>query len=288
MLDQLLTGQTAKEFANSAFTTSLLGALAGAYAGAHGAQLIARRSKLRDDLTAEIRSVNAALAITFSIANSLFALKKQHVKPLLDHHATEEAKLKDFKLKLNSGFIQGNVKHEFQADFRALSTLSLPIAQLVDVVLGKLSTTGRPLNLVIAISGTSETLNGLIARRNALIDDLRGGKLPAGSDLVSMYFGLPYGGGHLNREYPDALSGIGSYLDDLIFYSQLLCKDLREHGESLAQKFTSSFGRPSPRISQVSFDTADAVALMPPEQNYQSLLNAFQSQDHGGRKWWER
>lgn len=288
MLSELFSWQSAKDFANSAFTTSLLGALAGAYAGAHGAQLIARRSKLKDDLLAEIRNVNAALAVAFSIVNVLIALKKQHVKSLADRLAAEEAKLHAYKLKRATGFIQGNATYNFQADFQTLAPVSLPTPQLVELVLAKLSTSGRPLNLAISLSGTVESLNGLIERRNQLISEFRAGKFADGADLVSMYFGLPYGGGHVNREYPDTVSGISAYLDDLIFCSHLLCKDLREHGESLAKTFKAKFGDPTPRISEVSFDTPEAKDMIPQDGNYQSILNAFKMRPKEPKKWWER
>src|SRR5690349_16473622 len=74
--------ESLKAFANSAFTTSLVGALAGAFAGARAAQVIAERSKLRDEISKQIRDTNAAMVVSFTIANSVLALKKQHVAEL--------------------------------------------------------------------------------------------------------------------------------------------------------------------------------------------------------------
>ncbi|RJX32988.1 MAG: hypothetical protein C4516_02780 [Oxalobacter sp.] len=289
MPEQFLTWEAVKNFANSAFTTSLLGALAGAFGGAYAAQLIAKRTKRRDDLLAEIRNVNAAISVAFSIVNSLLALKKQHVRSLLERHTEEEAKLREYKLKRDAGFIQGDAQHRFQADFQTLEPVSLPVAQLIELVLTKLSTAGRPLNLVISLTGTVDRLNALIAKRNTLISEFRASTFPEGANLVCMYFGLSYGDGHLNQEYPDAVRGIASYLDDLIFFSHLLCNDLREHGEILVKRFKSEVGGSAPRISQVRFDTPEAKDLIPPDANYASLLGAFLKRPEEEKvRWWKR
>jgi hypothetical protein len=48
---------------NSNFAVAALGALAGAYAGAMGAQHIAERSKRRDTLIAELNATNSAIML---------------------------------------------------------------------------------------------------------------------------------------------------------------------------------------------------------------------------------
>ena len=60
--------------------------MAGAYAGAHGAKLIADRGKLREQLLIEIRNTNTATLIAVTICNSLLALKEQHIKEIVDTH----------------------------------------------------------------------------------------------------------------------------------------------------------------------------------------------------------
>jgi hypothetical protein len=85
-----------KSLGNSAFTTSLLGALAGAWFGARSAQRVAERGKLREELTKEIRNVNAANALSFGIVNSMLALKKQHVAALKSDYDTERQRHADY------------------------------------------------------------------------------------------------------------------------------------------------------------------------------------------------
>src|SRR5689334_19372520 len=65
----------------------------GAFAGAYGAQIITERSKLREELTKEIRNTNAAISISFGICNFLLSMKHQHVKDLKEKY---DAQRKDF------------------------------------------------------------------------------------------------------------------------------------------------------------------------------------------------
>ena len=95
-VDPWFAWENLKSFANSAFSTSLVGALAGAYFGARSAQRVAERGKVRDELTKEIRNVNAAIALSFGIANSMLALKKQHVAALKNDYDTERQRHEDY------------------------------------------------------------------------------------------------------------------------------------------------------------------------------------------------
>lgn len=288
MSDLIPPWEAVKAFANSAFTTSLLGSLAGAFGGAYAAQRIAKRVKVREELLAEVRYVNTAIAIAFEIVNALLALKRQHVRSMIERHEEEYKRLLEYKAKRDAGFIQGNTQYHFQADFKTLEPLSAPIAQLLELILSKLSTTGRPLNLAMSLSAIAERFNGMVSRRNALIAELREGKMPHGAELHHMYFGLPFGGGHVSQEYPDALRGIASYLDDLIFFSNLLCRDLKEHGESLVERFRAEVGGVPPNISEVNFDTPEAKGLIPAESEYASILSAFQKRPQVSKHWWQR
>src|SRR5688500_8489592 len=93
------TWENAKLFGNSAFTTSLIGALAGAFAGAVAAQRVAERSKRREELTKELRNTNAAITLAFSIVNGALAVKKQHVIELKGAYDAEVARHMDFAEK---------------------------------------------------------------------------------------------------------------------------------------------------------------------------------------------
>jgi len=131
------TWQSVKDFFNSAFFTSALGALAGAWAGAIAAQKITKRDKHTDELAAKIRDTNAALAIVFSMVNSFLGLKKQHVKELVERHREETEKIKTHDLRRRTGFTQGDMVYRFRADMRTLEPLSAPTEQLFQLLLTK-------------------------------------------------------------------------------------------------------------------------------------------------------
>ena len=67
---------------NSNFSTALFGSLMGAFAGAYTAQYIARRNELNERYSEEIRNINAAITLTYSIFNSFAQLKLQYVSEL--------------------------------------------------------------------------------------------------------------------------------------------------------------------------------------------------------------
>ena len=71
----------AKIFLGTGFFIALVGAGAGAFGGALGAQIISEKIRRKADFLEEIRSTNAAIVVAFSICNSYLALKDQLVQP---------------------------------------------------------------------------------------------------------------------------------------------------------------------------------------------------------------
>jgi hypothetical protein len=264
-----------KAFANSAFLTSLLGSLAGAFAGAAAAQHIAERSKLREEMLREMRNINAAVALAFGICNGFLALKKQHVKALKDAYDTGRADLLEFKRKRKAGEIAPDVPFEFKADLQTLQSQEHPTDILRSIIFERLSTVGRPLNLVVALNQAAEDLKNSMAKRNSLIEGYKSQFSKDTSGLVPLYFGLPYGGGHVNMDYPGAIDSIYRQTDDGIYFAQLLCKDLRAHGLRLAERFKKIHKTEPPRVTEVDFTPAIEQGLMPKDADYDSWTKAF-------------
>lgn len=264
-----------KSFSNSAFFTSLLGALAGAFAGATAAQRIAERSKHREELLREMRNTNAAIALAFGVCNTFLTLKKQYVESLKESYDVQKAALLEFNRKRNTGEIQRDVAFEFQADLQTLQPQALPMDTLRVVVFERLSVVGRPLNLVVTLTQTVQCLEESLAKRNTLIE---GYKIEFAKDtqrIAPLYFGLPYGEGHINLDYPGTIDAIYNQTDDGIFFGNLLCKDLHDHGDRLSNEFKKKFKDDPPRISEVDFTTALTAGLMPDEKNYADWVKAF-------------
>jgi hypothetical protein len=169
-----------------------------------------------------------------------------------------------------------------------MPAVSQPLPVLQDIVFGRLSTVGRPLNLVASLGEVVENLNATIAQRNELIEMFKASKFPPGASIADMYLALPYGGGHVNQQYPDLVDAISSYTDNAIFFSHLLCKDLREYGIEVAATFKKSFKDPAPRVTEVDFKQAEAGGMMPRSDEYETWFTAFQKLPKSTRKWWQR
>lgn len=259
---------------NSNFITSLVGALAGAGAGALAAQRIVERGKHRDELLQEIRNTNAAIALAFSATNTFLALKNQHVKALKENFDKQRTQLDDYKQQRQTGVIAQNQAFYFQADLQTLSPQVVPIDTLRGIVFERLSITGRALNLVTAIMQTDQNLEESLTKRNGLIQQYRVLEMTP-EKLAPLYFGFQYEQGHLDLSYPMVIDAIYSANDDGIFFSQLLCKDLYEHGNKLSVEFKKKYKAEPPVINEVSFDTEKAKSLIPPESSYADWLSAF-------------
>lgn len=271
---------------NSAFTISLVGALAGAYAGARAAQVIAERSKERELLLAQIRANNAATMVCFSAFNAGASLKKQHVQPMYEEFERAKADLQVFKEQRATGQRQGNAEYVFVADMRTFAVPSSPIETLKDLVFNKISAYGRPLALVSVLEQTFTGLKEAVSKRDTLIHRFASGAVP--KELFhNYYFGTRLPSGDTNQEYPDLISAIHSYVDDITFFGSLLCADLIAHGHQAHAAFSKKFGKGAPKVSTVDFSVPREKGIIPPDAQYKDWLNAFakeKPQDNSGAR----
>lgn len=265
-------------FLNSAFTTSLIGALAGAYAGARAAQRITERSKDREQLLSQIRTTNAATMVAFSVCNAGLAVKKQHVQSMYEEFVRAKAELEAFRQQRATGQRQGNAEYRFVADMKTFPSPSAPIETLKDLVFHRISAYGRPLALVAVLEQSFAGLKEMIAKRDALIHRFTSGAVPK-ELLPKYYFGMPLPSGDTNQEYPDLIEGIHSYVDDIAFFSSSLCADLVAHGNRAHALFTKQFGKGAPKVSTADFAGPRKQGLIPPDAQYADWLKAFAEQD---------
>lgn len=256
-------------FLNSNFTAALAGALGGALV----AQRIGDRAKQREALLQEIRSTNAAIMVTFTICNAGLALKKQFIKEICETYNAKKEELKEFQRRRAAG--QPTQPFEFQADFRTLQMPVVPVDLLRTQVYERISASGRPLALVAALIGVVASLTDTIQKRNKLIDRFRE-QGPAGTDqLPTFYFGLPFGPGHVSTEFPDTVESLQSLTDDVIFFSELLGKDLMAHGKRILDQYRKVAKVKKEKIFSVDFAEPHKKGLMPDAANYTNWLKAF-------------
>jgi len=269
----VFTWQNVAGFLNSNFTAALAGALAGALA----AQRIGDRAKQRDALLQEIRSTNAAIMVTFTICNAGLALKKQFVKDIYETYTAKKGALKEFQRRRAAGEQPPDLPFEFQADFRTLQPPVVPIDVLRRQVYESISATGRPLALVAALVGAIASLADTIKRRNALIEGFKGLGPAGAAQLPAFYFGLPYSPGHVSTEFSDTIEALHSLTDDVIFFSELLGKDLMTHGDRILNQYRKVAKVKKEKISSVDFTESRKLGLMPDAANYTDWLKGFPS-----------
>ena len=164
---------------------------------------------------------------------------------------------------------------EFLADFRMLQMPVVPIDVLRTQVYESISAIGRPLALVAALVGSVASLTDVIQKRNYLIDRFR--ELgPAGTDqLPAFYFGLPFGSGHVSTEFSDTVESLHRLTDDVIFFSELLGKDLMAHGSSILDQYRNVAKVKKEKISSFDFTEPRKQGLMPDAANYSDWLKGF-------------
>ena len=270
-LTELFKWQNISAFLNSNFTA----ALAGAFAGAMAAHRITDRSKQRDALLREVRSTNAAIIVSLTICNVGLSLKKQFIKEIYETYTTKKKELEEFHQQHKSDQISKNQPFEFQADFRALQIPLTPIDILRSQVYENISVTGRPLALVGTLSGVIDSLADTIQKRNILIQQFRALGAAGDAQLPAFYFGLPYGQGHVNTEFSDTIESLYTLTDDVIFFSELLGKDLMRHGNDILKQYRKIAKVKKEKISKLDFTDARNEGLMPDASNYTDWLKGF-------------
>jgi hypothetical protein len=244
---------------NSNFVTSIVGALAGAFFGAWGAQKIAAKSKRRDDLLNEIRNTNAAIMVAFTVTNLSLALKKQQVKPLKDMFDQQQLA---FAIASTQRRLFGR-DHPvvIHFDLRTITPPEFPIVVLQHQVFEKLSVSGRPLALMALLNQSVKVLETSIIRRNELVTNFEQRNERDSAALLPEYLGLPQTRGKINQNYPDFVQAVYATTDDVIFFSLLLGKDLVAHGDKLSTAFSREFGKGAPKISRLVTWHQDVAAL---------------------------
>lgn len=257
---------------NTTFATAVIGSLAGAFAGAYGAQLIAERSKTRELLLAEIRNTNAAILVAPVIFSFFISLKRQHMKPLKEKFDSQNEAFQKFSKSRQQGTLEKNNVFQFQADLATLPIVLVPTNVLQSLAFEKISLNGRPLRLATTLTQVAHSVDEMIQKRNHLIAGYKADSLMSLDKMLPLYFGTPDGKGNTDRSYPDALGAIYTHTDDCIFFSHFLCLDLTEHGERLRKKYSKKFGKDAPEINKVDFSDPLLIGLLPDKNNYPSWI----------------
>jgi hypothetical protein len=275
-ISELITWDTLVTISNSAFTTSLVGALAGAYAGAYAAQKIAERSKERTEFQSQIRNTNTAITLSLMVCSAALSLKKQVTKDLCETYFEEKAALESLIQKREHKEIPLDVQFEVRTNLISIPSPVVLINELRSLVYEKLSISGRPLAIMPTLDGALSSLAKTIEFRKSLIQNFKQLSPQTGNtELLARYFGWPYGEGHVNTEYFDTMTALQNQLDDVIFFSHLLCKDLAAHGDKVLRKFKSQFKGVMDQITAFELPPEKTADLMPPNERHSDWLAGF-------------
>jgi ketosteroid isomerase-like protein len=272
------------QLANSPFFMTVFGALAGAFAGAWAAQRIAGRSKLREEWQKEIRNTNTGIVLTSTTCNLAYALKKQHIKTMKESYDADCKEKDAYIERLATGVPQSPLS--VAPNLLSLHEITPPVNTLQEIVLGRLSTTGRALAATTAVADAIRNLNNVIEKRNNLIERIKDERLPEGAQVHHFYFGMPYAEGKSNDEYGSYVKALALYTDDAIFFSIKLYDDLREHGLGIAKKYKKKFGGEVPGISYINWTKADQEGLLPEDDEYESWLSGYGASPQKKCSWW--
>ncbi|MBZ2188842.1 hypothetical protein K8B33_07025 [Alcanivorax sp. JB21] len=260
---------------NSQFASSILGALLGAFAGAFAAHKIALNAKKREELEQQIRGLNVALSTAFLICNSALSLKSQHIESSYKKFTADRKSYEDaLKQPPAGGVIQ------FETDLKTLHMPYLPLEVLEKNAYERITIKGRPLALISTIANSVEALRNSLDHRNNLIEKFKGlfPTIP-NKDRLDYYFGFPLPGGRVHQEFLNTMEGIYQYADDVIFFSSLLCEDLKKYGEGIRKIYKEKYDKKVENIVGFDFKTPKAVAIWPDEENYKDWMEMFVEQE---------
>lgn len=263
--------------------SALISAGFGAGIGAWMAGRIATSAKLRDELLAELRSIDVAITLCISVIDVAGSLKKQHVSEFLKKYESDLARFANYKAaaKREEPF-QLSINHlKFQA-------IAPPTVELQSLILKDISMSPNGVKSTISLADAVGNLNGMIGAYNALLEMFRNGALPAGFAPEHYYLAMPVEG-VVNNEYGSAVQGIATYTDDVIFFACKLSECLTSQGLKVRDRYEELSGEK--RLIRRADSIGENADLIPPDSAYEAWMRGWEDDFSGvakKRRWWHR
>lgn len=263
--------------------SALISAGFGAGMGAWMAGRIARSAKLRDELLAELRSIDVAITLCISVIDVAGSLKKQHVLGLLKKYESDLARFANYKAAEScKGPFPLSINHlKFQA-------IAPPTVELQSLILKDMSMSPNGVKSIVALTDAVGNLNGMFEAYNALLEMFRSGGLPAGFTPEHYYLALPVGG-VVNNEYGSAVKGIAAYTDDVIFFACKLSDCLTSRGLKVRDRYEKLSGEK--HLIRRLGSIGENAGLIPPDSAYEGWMRGWEDDISGVAKkhrWWHR
>lgn len=228
-----------------------IGSAAGAFGGAYIVEKIQRQKILFE----ELRNTNAAIMIAAHILSQSVNRKKNDILPLVEQFSAEE---EIFKVSLKN-----RSSYYFNPDLYSFESFEYDTDILAEILFQRLSLDPRPLAAFGELRTFLNLLRSAINRRNQILDEWKS-KFPkedpnSGFEIMRRYFGaLELGATDLS--YSTNLTALHAYVDDCIFFSELLVKDLMKHAIKLSNQISVT------SIKPVSVYTNEIPSLLRPNR----------------------
>lgn len=260
--------------ASVAWIQALVAGAVGAWAGSWATQRTINRHQDLNAARAELRAVNHAINLSFTVANHYLGYKRQMTLPMLEAFKAVES---DVRASISAGAKEIS----FQLDFLILPIVDLPVSHLQDIMLEKLPIGGRGLVAAMQLRGAHQNLEDSLRERRQLIETFRSSGAK-GRRLTEFYLGLADADGNVDHRFHDNVLAIAQLVDDCIFFSTVVAKDLYRHGGDLLSRHGRRLGTKRKHLTQWNWDER-ANTLMPKDDNYQDWLKGFPEP----RVWWK-
>jgi hypothetical protein len=165
-------GKVLPDVLNSNFSTSLVGAAAGAIGGALASQYIVEREKRRQRTIDEISNINKCVLILSGIFTHALLFKKEQVLDVLTNYRMVYQDLLLFEEQRRLKQISPDQAIKVPLDLRALEPFSEPVSFLSDTIVGQIDVDGKTIQALKALTQSVSQLSYAISERNNLISNL--------------------------------------------------------------------------------------------------------------------
>ena len=162
--------------------------------------------------------MNSAIIAAFTTANMALTVKKQLIKPMHDQFKKDLERFEGFEERRNANSSSIGETFHFIADLQDFDTPPFPIQLLTHTLFNAVDTESRALSAAAFLEASYSGLKNMMNKRRLLIDQFRASHLTG--EKFAYYFGLEMPSGDRQKEYSDAIDGIMSYINDVIFLAR--------------------------------------------------------------------
>ncbi|WP_157889107.1 hypothetical protein [Herminiimonas arsenitoxidans] len=244
--------------------------MAGAYFGARAAKGIAEKAKIKDDLLKSLKQINSALVTAHGACNRFLTYKAQLTSQLMKDYKASKKNWREYLESKGQVALQPVV-----ANFVSLPGIAAPIEVLSNQIYGEIDLSPKGSMALITLCGVNSTLNGVIERRNILIEEFK--KLGGFNTekFFHTYFGTHDTKSSQDSKYSDLMHTIENEIDDGIFFSMLVSEELELSGKKALRELKENYGIKDINLIKFDMSAIRGLDLIPNDDLYKDWLKAF-------------